>query len=100
VKKNIEFKQLAGDGDEKLLAVVMAQAATGIDVGQKVGLDLDGVCFTVSKGTERLEYRLVDPTPGQAGSAVALLGGGRVGRNELCPCGSGKKFKKCHMEAA
>jgi hypothetical protein len=20
-----------------------------------------------------------------------------IGRNELCPCGSGKKFKKCHM---
>ena len=22
--------------------------------------------------------------------------GDRVGRNDLCPCGSGKKFKKCH----
>ncbi len=21
----------------------------------------------------------------------------RIGRNELCPCGSGKKFKKCHL---
>lgn len=21
----------------------------------------------------------------------------RVGRNDLCPCGSGKKFKKCHL---
>jgi len=20
----------------------------------------------------------------------------KVGRNQLCPCGSGKKFKKCH----
>jgi preprotein translocase subunit SecA len=20
----------------------------------------------------------------------------RIGRNDLCPCGSGKKFKKCH----
>ena len=26
-------------------------------------------------------------------------GGGdfaRVGRNDLCPCGSGRKFKRCH----
>jgi uncharacterized protein YecA (UPF0149 family) len=23
---------------------------------------------------------------------------GRVGRNEPCPCGSGKKFKKCCLE--
>ena len=22
----------------------------------------------------------------------------RIGRNELCPCGSGKKYKKCCME--
>jgi uncharacterized protein YecA (UPF0149 family) len=21
----------------------------------------------------------------------------KVGRNEPCPCGSGKKFKKCHL---
>ena len=21
---------------------------------------------------------------------------GKVGRNELCPCGSGKKYKHCH----
>jgi hypothetical protein len=24
----------------------------------------------------------------------------KVGRNELCPCGSGKKFKRCHGTAA
>ena len=22
---------------------------------------------------------------------------GKIGRNELCPCGSGKKFKHCHL---
>ncbi|MGI6103447.1 MAG: preprotein translocase subunit SecA [Patescibacteria group bacterium] len=29
-------------------------------------------------------------------SVVAPSGYGHVGRNDLCPCGSGKKFKKCH----
>ncbi len=24
----------------------------------------------------------------------------KVGRNDLCPCGSGKKYKKCHGTAA
>jgi uncharacterized protein YecA (UPF0149 family) len=24
---------------------------------------------------------------------------GKVGRNEPCPCGSGKKYKKCHGKA-
>jgi preprotein translocase subunit SecA len=33
-------------------------------------------------------------------SSGAIAGAGakkeEVGRNDLCPCGSGKKFKKCH----
>jgi len=28
-------------------------------------------------------------------AAVATLGAPKVGRNDPCPCGSGKKFKKC-----
>lgn len=32
-----------------------------------------------------MEYH---PTPEQRAS-------GKVGRNDVCPCGSGKKFKKC-----
>ena len=35
-----------------------------------------------------LKQMAVDPTPRQ-------MHRGHVGRNELCPCGSGKKFKKC-----
>jgi preprotein translocase subunit SecA len=27
-------------------------------------------------------------------------GGGKVGRNEPCPCGSGKKYKQCHGRIA
>ena len=34
----------------------------------------------------------------QAQAAVA--GGGKVGRNNPCPCGSGKKYKRCHGVAA
>jgi uncharacterized protein YecA (UPF0149 family) len=26
----------------------------------------------------------------------ASTGGRKVGRNEACPCGSGKKYKRCH----
>jgi uncharacterized protein YchJ len=28
---------------------------------------------------------------------IVVLKAMRVGRNDLCPCGSGKKFKKCHL---
>ena len=34
-------------------------------------------------------------------SREAVTDGGRkVGRNDQCPCGSGKKYKKCHGKAA
>jgi len=30
----------------------------------------------------------------------AAVGNRKVGRNEPCPCGSGKKYKRCHGRAA
>jgi preprotein translocase subunit SecA len=37
------------------------------------------------------------PEPGEEGKAIKPIinAGPRVGRNDDCPCGSGKKFKKC-----
>ena len=63
-----------------------------------------------------MEAHHVDPSTGEdelaaAPAALALANGngaqaernpndpttwGKVGRNEVCPCGSGKKFKHCH----
>ena len=45
----------------------------------------------------------MEPTPKQLSRKPVLRppviqASGRVGRNEPCPCGSGKKFKKCCME--
>ncbi len=37
---------------------------------------------------------------GGAAAAAALAQFGRVGRNDLCPCGSGKKYKLCHSRLA
>lgn len=37
------------------------------------------------------------PRPSSLAQALDLLGRRRkIGRNDLCPCGSGKKYKKCH----
>jgi preprotein translocase subunit SecA len=33
-------------------------------------------------------------------SAQPVSVGQKVGRNDPCPCGSGKKFKKCHGQAS
>ena len=45
------------------------------------------------------ELRRQGVRPGMVNATPAYLRRGKqskVGRNELCPCGSGRKFKKCH----
>jgi preprotein translocase subunit SecA len=52
-----------------------------------------------------------EPAPAEANGDVAIAEAAtkkrpitraipKVGRNELCPCGSGKKFKHCHGKLA
>ena len=36
------------------------------------------------------------PGPNGAGARARIPAGGKLGRNDPCFCGSGKKFKKCH----
>jgi preprotein translocase subunit SecA len=40
--------------------------------------------------------RSAGPVMGAGASAVAPGKIGKVGRNDPCPCGSGKKYKRCH----
>jgi len=51
--------------------------------------------------TQTIETHGEAPTAsgGQGGTAVSqpARAGPRVGRNDPCPCGSGKKYKKCHL---
>ncbi|MQG66874.1 MAG: hypothetical protein FI704_07300 [SAR202 cluster bacterium] len=32
----------------------------------------------------------------QESNRIKINSSGKIGRNEKCPCGSGKKYKKCH----
>jgi preprotein translocase subunit SecA len=40
--------------------------------------------------------RAAGQRPGANGGAGARVAAGKVGRNDPCPCGSGKKYKRCH----
>jgi len=47
----------------------------------------------------RRQQRVVMSHGGEAASAAASpvkREGEKVGRNDPCPCGSGKKYKRCH----
>lgn len=41
------------------------------------------------------EKKALPPLPNKKGEVISLQTRQKVGRNDLCPCGSGKKFKKC-----
>jgi preprotein translocase subunit SecA len=43
------------------------------------------------------EKEYFDPTPAKQQPVVV---GPKIGRNDPCPCGSGKKFKACHGKDA
>jgi preprotein translocase subunit SecA len=56
-----------------------------------------------SAGAETLARHGIGPATGAAAALAAPVRNpqdpqswGKVGRNEACPCGSGKKFKHCH----
>jgi preprotein translocase subunit SecA len=58
-----------------------------------------------AKEIERRQRRQQQQMQYQAGAAQAeapkpVRTGAKIGRNDPCPCGSGKKFKKCHGQAA
>jgi preprotein translocase subunit SecA len=57
------------------------------------GAVLPGIPGAMGPGTGQRPM----PTPPPADAQGTFVRGDRkVGRNELCPCGSGKKFKHCH----
>ena len=47
------------------------------------------------RNTKRSKLRDKYRTPLRRGQ-IKRFGDRKVGRNEPCPCGSGKKFKRCH----
>ncbi len=47
---------------------------------------------------EAFDAAMAGRRPGEKQGTV--IASEKVGRNEPCPCGSGKKYKKCHGEAA
>jgi len=58
------------------------------------------VTYTAPTETGEVQSTLDEATAAQrkpvAAAAAGAFGGMRVGRNDPCPCGSGKKFKHCH----
>jgi preprotein translocase subunit SecA len=74
--------------DEMALAMAGGEALARIGIGRGAASGNGGTTVAASAAgaaAQATERNPKDPTSW-----------GKVGRNETCPCGSGKKFKHCH----
>jgi preprotein translocase subunit SecA len=74
------------------IPVPAAAGATGDGTGNGAG--------AVTASGSRPTVNLRENRPDQAAVPAAKVAGRKVGRNDPCPCGSGRKYKKCHGVAA
>jgi preprotein translocase subunit SecA len=59
---------------------------------------ISNVTYTAPTETGEVESKVDESTARQQAPVIATSA--RVGRNEPCPCGSGKKYKHCHGKLA
>ena len=83
--------------------VEAAEAAMAAQAAQLENVNYQHADFNPSAAPEELFNP--NPNPSGAGEAVSAEDhnsymGVKVGRNDPCPCGSGKKFKQCHGKLA
>jgi len=84
----------------KTLMTVRIQSSEQLDEAAQAlearGENISNVTYTAP--TETGEAQVTEAPPPSQSSEANLFA--RVGRNEPCPCGSGKKYKQCHGKLA
>jgi SWIM/SEC-C metal-binding protein len=92
MEKIFDGKKITKLGTEKKPAVVNVKTKKRMQEVAEI-FEKTGWKYTIDLNRDKpeditdLEILLNWPKPNQAGE--------KVGRNEPCPCGSGKKYKKC-----
>jgi len=78
-------------------AAAAAAASAAARVNEPPTQRLPDFARALERRQERQQKDLQYQTgAGQAEAPKPVRAGAKVGRNEPCPCGSGKKYKKCH----
>src|SRR3989344_3303138 len=83
----------------KILMTVQVQSQEQLDQAAQE-MESRGESIANVTYTAQTETGEVETTVDAQAQDLALPEGMRVGRNEPCPCGSGKKYKQCHGKLA
>ncbi|KQO27299.1 preprotein translocase subunit SecA [Acidovorax sp. Leaf78] len=89
----------------KILMTVQVQSQAQLDQAaqdmESRGESIANVTYTAPTETGDVETTLGAQAQGASGEPLPEeLQGLRIGRNDPCPCGSGKKYKQCHGKLA
>ncbi len=84
------------NGDEVPYYSEPRQPAAAPAEPRRMQTSLDDVERQFHKRKERELEQAKRAGSGQADAVQQVVRGEKVGRNDPCPCGSGKKYKKCH----
>jgi preprotein translocase subunit SecA len=93
-------KKKAPSGKTRVKAAAVANPVRPEDVAQAPKAPKAGAANSAAPTPDASNARLARPAPlASAGGPVRRpqsLNFAGVGRNDICPCGSGKRFKNCH----
>src|SRR5437870_3630750 len=101
------IRRMEADAIEKLMSVQLRTEAAGArPVMRMEGLEDEAAALPAElEAMERRQRQAAHVTLSHGGPAApekietVRRDGDKVGRNDPCPCGSGKKYKKCHGRA-
>jgi len=103
------FGQLLDSVKNEVTKVLMTVTVQSTEQLEQAAEDLESraerianVTYTAPTETGEVETKLDESTARQLAAAARPLPSPthRVGRNDPCPCGSGKKYKQCHGKLA
>ncbi len=96
------FKQMMAETNRNIISFLMRAGIpmqeAPIEAAQMPAPQTDMSQMRVNKVDEEMgqdEY-YHEPTEQQEVKRAPVVAAPKIGRNDLCPCGSGKKFKACH----
>jgi preprotein translocase subunit SecA len=99
----LEYKREGYDGFVKMLAAIQVQFISQIIRAQPTSAqEAHEDSERIARQLEKSRRAAVEGRAGEDGKAEPVAAkqvvreGPKVGRNDPCPCGSGKKYKKCH----
>ena len=91
----MEYKQESFHLFNRLLSGIQREVANTI-FKIHAGIQLAPSVMATDKMSLEGAKKTSDSVAAVAPSGAGKAAEGKIGRNDPCPCGSGKKYKKCH----